>query len=67
MYQKSPFPYLFLFVFIIASASFSNITMNKKIEAPIVYKIDFNPIHTNLKFTKNYKSINDSIQVASIR
>ena len=39
MYQKSPFPYLFILTGIIVVSSLTNLTIDKQIEEPIVYKV----------------------------
>lgn len=40
MYQKSPFPYLFILIGIITISCFTNLTLDKEIEEPIVYKVE---------------------------
>lgn len=39
-FQKSPFPYLAVLAAIITLAAYSNQTVNKSIEQPIVYHIE---------------------------
>lgn len=67
MYQKSPFPYLFVFVIIIASASFSNLTINRKIEQPIVYNVSYDKPSTYTDIAHQFKIKRDSTQIASLK
>jgi hypothetical protein len=39
MYQKSPFPYLIVLVAIIGISCFTNLTIDKEIEQPIIHVI----------------------------
>ena len=39
-FQKSPFPYLILLACIVATAVYSNFTIDKEIERPIVHQIE---------------------------
>lgn len=67
MYQKSPFPYLILFAVIIGSSCFSNATINKKIEKPIVHRIFNSQIENHSINTRKIEVLKDSIQLASIQ
>ena len=42
MYQKSPFPYLIVLVAIIGISCFTNLTIDKEIEQPIIHVIQKN-------------------------
>jgi hypothetical protein len=42
MYQKSPFPYLIVLVVIIGLSCFTNLTIDKEIEEPIIHVIEKN-------------------------
>lgn len=39
-FQKSPFPYMALLIAIVGFTSYTNLTIDKEIEAPILHKID---------------------------
>lgn len=53
MYQKSPFPYLLVLVVIIGLSCFTNLTIDKEIEQPIIHVID----QTSYSIESNDKEI----------
>jgi len=52
MYQKSPFPYIIVLVVIIGLSCFTNLTIDKEIEQPIIHVIDQTSYSNELNHTE---------------
>lgn len=67
MYQKSPFPYLIVLVAIIGISSFTNLTIDKEIEQPIIHVIQENSNIDPVIAEKPTVLKNESTQIASVQ
>ena len=57
MYQKSPFPYLFILIGIIALSCFTNLTIDKEIEEPIIHVIKKEPLEQQLSIHSKKEAV----------
>ncbi len=58
MYQKSPFPYLITLIVIVGLSCFTNLTIDKEIEEPIIHVIKQNSSN-DLIFTQQQLKTED--------
>lgn len=63
MYQKSPFPYLVVFLVIVGLSCFTNLTIDKEIEQPIIHVIDQTSTNIDLE-SKDLKFADNLTQIA---
>jgi len=63
MYQKSPFPYLVVLLVIIGLSCFTNLTIDKEIEQPIIHVIDQTSTNIDLE-SKDLKFADNLTQIA---
>ena len=56
MYQKSPFPYLFTLLGIVGISCFTNLTIDKEIDQPIIHEIKNTSSNSNLLGEENLNS-----------
>ena len=67
MYQKSPFPYLIILVMIIGISCFTNLTIDKEIEQPIIHEIHENTTANGSFIDQEFKLEESSSQIATIQ
>lgn len=64
MYQKSPLPYLLILVGIVTISCFTNLTIDKEIEEPIVHVIKKETKPKEISIEKTIEHLPESEQLA---
>lgn len=64
MYQKSPLPYLLILVGIVTISCFTNLTIDKEIEEPIVHVIKKETKPKKISIEKTIEQLPESEQLA---
>ena len=67
MYQKSPFPYLIILVVIIGISCFTNLTIDKEIEQPIIHVINENSSAEKVLYNTPILDTEESTQIAYVQ
>ena len=67
MYQKSPFPYLFILLLIVGTSCFTNLTIDKEIEAPIIHILEQKTVSKSPITQQEINTSEEFYQLASVR